>query len=227
LKRRFGVSIHHIKTMDNLLSFFLLSLTSLFALMNPLNIMPIYIGMTNHLHRDEKIYVAKKSTFTAFLALIIFALSGQFIFKFFGISVNSFKIAGGCIFFLIGYDMLQAKITRTKIDDENSKKYADDISITPLAIPMICGPGAITNAIVLMSEAHTLISKFLLIFAILIIGLTTYIILYYSDKISMFLGETGNKVLLRLMGLIIMVIAIEFFFSGLKPIIRDILYLKP
>jgi multiple antibiotic resistance protein len=212
--------------MDNLISFFLLSLTSLFALMNPLNIMPVYIGMTNHLPREKKLYIAKKSTITAFTALIVFALSGQFIFKFFGISVNSFKVAGGCIFFLVGYEMLQAKITRTKIDDENHEEYADDISVTPLAIPMICGPGAITSLIVLMSEAKNYSSKIALLLAIIIIGFSTYAILRYSDKISRILGETGNKVLLRLMGLIIMVIAIELFFSGLKPIIRDIIYLK-
>lgn len=212
--------------MDNLISFFLLSLTSLFALMNPLNIMPVYIGMTNHLPREKKLYIAKKSTFTAFAALIVFALSGQFIFKFFGISVNSFKVAGGCILFFIGHDMLQAKITRTKVDDDNPQKYADDISITPLAIPMICGPGAITSAIVLMSEARSYASKLALLLVIIIIGLSTYAILRYSDKISRMLGETGNKVLLRLMGLIIMVIAVELFFGGLKPIIRDIMYLK-
>lgn len=212
--------------MNSIISFFFLSLTSLFALMNPLNIMPVYIGMTNHLPIEKKVYIARKSTITAFVALIIFAVSGQFIFRFFGISVNSFKVAGGCIFFLIGYDMLQAKITRTKIDDEDHEEYANDISITPLAIPMICGPGAITNAIVLMSEAESYPAKAALLFAIIIIGLVTYIILRHSDKISRILGETGNKVLLRLMGLIVMVIAIELFFSGLKPIIRDIIYLK-
>lgn len=205
------------------MNFFLLSLTSLFALMNPLNVMPIYISMTNNLTREQKLYTAKKSTITAFMALIIFALSGQLIFKFFGISVNSFKVAGGCIFFLIGHDMLQAKITKTKIDSEDQKEYADDISITPLAIPMICGPGAITNAIVLMSTAENLMAKLVLIGAIVLIGFLTYIILKQADRISRVLGETGNKVMMRLMGLIIMVIAVEFFFSGLKPIIRDIL----
>ncbi len=208
--------------MENLLNFFLLSLTSMFALMNPLNVMPIYVSMTNGLTAEKKKYIVKKATFTAFLALLTFSLGGQLIFKFFGISINSFKIAGGCIFFLIGHDMLQARITKTKVDSEDEKNYADDISITPLAIPMICGPGAITNAIVLMANATDTLSKIVLIIAIIVMGLLTYIILRQADKISRLLGETGNKVMMRLMGLIIMVIAIEFFFSGLKPILRDI-----
>lgn len=208
--------------MENLLNFFLLSLTSMFALMNPLNVMPIYISMTNGLTAEKKKYTVKKATFTAFFALMIFSLGGQLIFKFFGISINSFKVAGGCIFFLIGHDMLQARITRTKVDSEDEKDYADDISVTPLAIPMICGPGAITNAIVLMSSAANTMAKVVLIIAILIMGVLTYIILSQADRISKLLGETGNKVMMRLMGLIIMVIAIEFLFSGLKPILRDI-----
>ncbi len=208
--------------MENLLNFFLLSLTSMFALMNPLNVMPIYISMTNGLTAEKKRYTVKKATFTAFSALIIFSLGGQLIFKFFGISIDSFKVAGGCIFFLIGHDMLQAKITRTKVDSEDEKTYADDISVTPLAIPMICGPGAITNAIVLMANATDNLSKFVLIIAIVVMGILTYVILNQADRISRLLGETGNKVMMRLMGLIIMVIAIEFFFSGLKPILRDI-----
>lgn len=208
--------------MENLLNFFLLSLTSMFALMNPLNVMPIYISMTNGLTAEKKKYTVKKATFTAFFALMIFSLGGQLIFKFFGISINSFKVAGGCIFFLIGHDMLQARITRTKVDSEDEKDYADDISVTPLAIPMICGPGAITNAIVLMSSATNTMAKVVLIIAILIMGILTYIILSQADRISKLLGETGNKVMMRLMGLIIMVIAIEFLFSGLKPILRDI-----
>ena len=100
----------------------------------------------------------------------------------------------------------------------------NDISITPLAIPMICGPGAITNSIVLMEKATTLEMKLILIAVISLVMLLTYIILLSSSKIIKLLGETGNNVLMRLMGLIVMVIAVEFFFSGLKPILADMLH---
>ena len=99
----------------------------------------------------------------------------------------------------------------------------NDISITPLAIPMICGPGAITNAIVLMEDASSPEKKVVLIFIIFLVMILTYLILFSSTKIIKLLGETGNNVLMRLMGLIVMVIAVEFFFSGLKPIVQDII----
>ena len=118
-------------------------------------------------------------------------------------------------------DMLQARLGQVKVKDSEIKSYVNDISITPLAIPMICGPGAITNSIVLMEQATTIEKKVILISAIFIIILLTYLILLSSSKIIKLLGDTGNNVLMRLMGLIVMVIAVEFFFSGLRPIIFE------
>jgi multiple antibiotic resistance protein len=155
--------------------------------------------------------------------VVFFAFSGQLLFNFFGISVNSFRIVGGVIFFLMGMDMLQARLNKVKVKQSEIKTYVNDISITPLAIPMICGPGAITNAIVLMEDANTLEQKGMLILSILLVMLLTYIILFSASRVIKFLGETGNNVMMRLMGLIVMVIAVEFFFSGLKPIILDMM----
>jgi len=145
------------------------------------------------------------------------------LFKFFGISVNSFRIVGGVIFFLMGMDMLQARLGKVKLKESEVKTYVNDISVTPLAIPMICGPGAITNIIVLMEDAVTIKLKLVLFLSVFIVLLITYLILLSSSKIIKVLGETGNNVLMRLMGLIVMVIAVEFFFSGLKPILAEIL----
>jgi multiple antibiotic resistance protein len=127
---------------------------------------------------------------------------------------------------MAGYDMLQARLIRTKTDKETTNEFVDDISITPLAIPMIAGPGAMTVSIVLMKDAHTLPLKFILIGVIVFTLLLTFLILIFSRRIIRRLGESGNKVLTRIMGLIVMVIAVEFIFSGLKPIIRDILMLQ-
>lgn len=116
-------------------------------------------------------------------------------------------------------DVLKARLGQIKIKDEEVKKYITDISITPLAIPMICGPGAITNAIVLMEDANNFLKKVILLASIALIMALTYLILYSSSKLMKFLGETGVNVMMRIMGLIVMVIAVEFFFSGLKPIV--------
>jgi len=145
------------------------------------------------------------------------------LFKFFGISVDSFRVVGGVIFFLMGMDMLQARLGKVKIKASEVRTYVNDVSVTPLAIPMIAGPGAITNAIVLMEDAHTLQQKGVLLTSMLLVLIIAYALFYSSSKIIKVLGETGNNVMMRLMGLIVMVIAVEFFFSGLKPMLIDIL----
>lgn len=208
--------------MNELLSFGLLAFTSFFTLINPIGTMPIFMTMTATLDNEHRVRTAKKASFVAFLTIIIFAFSGQLLFNFFGISVHSFRVVGGVIFFLVGMDMLQARLSQVKITDSEVKAYVNDISITPLAIPMICGPGALTNAIVMMQDAETIEKKAVLIGVISLVMLLTYIVLYSSSRITNLLGDTGNKVMMRLMGLIVMVIAVEFFFSGLKPIIIEI-----
>lgn len=209
--------------MNELTTYGLLCLTSFFTLINPIGTMPIFMTMTSELDVANRNHTARKASLVAFATILLFAFSGQLLFKFFGISVNSFKIVGGVIFFIMGMDMLQARLSQVKIKDSEIKSYVNDISITPLAIPMICGPGAITNSIVLMEKATTLEMKIILIASITVVVLLTYIILLSSSKIIRLLGETGNNVLMRLMGLIVMVIAVEFFFSGLKPMMVDML----
>lgn len=210
--------------MSELLTYGLLVVTSFFTLINPLGTMPVFMTMTANLSPNQRRVTALKAVFVAFLTLMIFALSGNLIFSFFGISVNSLRMVGGIIFFQMGMDMLQARLTRVKMDKKSEiHEYVDDISVTPLAIPMIAGPGSITNAIVLMKDASSIQMKATLIAGIIAILTATFLILWSSSRIIKLLGETGNKVMMRLMGLIVMVIAIEFFLSGLKPVVIDIL----
>lgn len=211
--------------MNEILSFALLSLTSFFTLINPLGTMPVFMSMTSELTEQERQKTAKKASLISLFTIVSFAFTGQLLFNFFGISVDSFRVVGGVIFFIMGMDMLQARISQVKIKENEVKSYITDISITPLAIPMICGPGAITNAIVLMEDANTFSKKIVLFISIMVIMLFTYIILYSSSKLMKMLGQTGINVMMRIMGLIVMVIAVEFFFSGIKPFIINILNL--
>lgn len=209
--------------MNEILTFALLSFTSFFTLINPLGTMPIFMTMTADLEHKNRVRIAKKAVLVAFITIIVFAFSGQLLFNFFGISVNSFRIVGGVIFFLMGMDMLQARLGKVKVKESEVKKYVNDISITPLAIPMICDPGAITKAIVLMEDTSGIGTIIALFVAVFVVMLLIYLILISFTKIIKFLGETGNNVKMRLVGLIVMVIAVEFFFSGLKPIILEII----
>jgi multiple antibiotic resistance protein len=212
--------------METIIPFALLCFTSFFTLTNPLGTMPVFLTMTNGLSDDERKHIIKRATIVSFVILIAFTLCGQFLFKFFGISTNGFRIAAGFIILKIGYDMLQARYSSAKLNQEEIKAYVNDISITPLSIPMLCGPGAIANGIILMSDATTWELKITLIAMIAVVYVLSYIVLRLSTRLVKLIGETGNNVMMRLMGLILMVIAVECFVGGLKPILIDIIQMS-
>ena len=193
-------------------TFGLLCFTSFFTLINPLGAMPVFMTMTMELDEKERRKVARRASLVSFLIMMFFAISGDLLFRFFGI-----------IFLIMGMDMLQARLVKTKVKESEVKSYVNDISITPLSIPMLCGPGAITNAIVMWNKATDWETKMIMVIAVAVVITLVYLILRSSSRIIKILGETGNNVMMRLMGLIVMVIAVEFFFSGLKPIVIDIL----
>jgi len=212
--------------MDTIIPYALLCFTSFFTLTNPLGTMPVFLTMTNGLSDDERKHIIKRATIVSVVILIAFTLCGQFLFKFFGISTNGFRIAAGFIILKIGYDMLQARYSSAKLKDDEIKAYVNDISITPLSIPMLCGPGAIANGIILMSDATTWELKATLIITIIVVYGISYVILRLSTRLVRIIGETGNNVMMRLMGLILMVIAVECFVGGLKPILIDIIQMS-
>jgi len=213
--------------MQDLLPFALLCFTSFFTLINPLGVMPIFMTLTSELTPAQRVKTARKALIVSFVTISLFALGGQLLFAFFHISVDSFRIVGGIIFLLMGMDMLQARLSRIKVGDDDVKTYVEDISVTPLAIPMICGPGALTNAIVLMDDAASINYELVLFATIFIVLFITYWILYFAGGLIKLLGDTGIKVMMRLMGLIVMVIAIEFIIAGVKPVIFDIVSSLP
>ena len=205
------------------LPFAFICLTSFFTLANPLGTMPVFLSMTKDLDNAQRADILKRATLISFVILIAFTVCGQVLFTLFGISTNGFRIAAGFIIMKIGFDMLQAKYSHVKLSDNELKVYAKDIAITPLAIPMLCGPGAIANGIMLMDDADTLTLKGILIGSIAAIYLLTYLILRASTRLLKVLGDTGTKVMMSLMGLILMVISVECFVSGVKPILVDII----
>jgi len=213
--------------MHALLEFALLCFTSFFTMINPIGVIPPYMTMSSGLNDRESRILAIKATLTAFVVLLLFALGGNFIFTFFSITVDSLRVVGGILFFILGFEMLQARLKQRVRDvDEPLKEYQTDLAITPLAIPFICGPGAITMAILLMKEAHTLPQKAVFFASMAAVMLTTCLILLGGQRIIQTLGPSGGKVIMRLMGLIVMVIAVEFFFAGLTPLVREMLMIE-
>jgi multiple antibiotic resistance protein len=208
--------------MDSILQFSLLAFTSLFTMVNPLGVIPVFTTLTTGMTAKQASSIALKATSTALIVLLLFTFGGNFIFDIFNISVNGLRVVGGILFFLSGYDMLQGKLTRIKSDEEKDDEAVKNFAIAPLGVPMITGPGVITISIVMMNDAPDITYKSLLITSIFIVMGLTHLILLFSRRIIGFLGESGNKVLTRIMGLIVMVIAVELFFRGLKPFIQDV-----
>ena len=209
--------------MDNLSAYCMLCLTSTFTLMNPLGVMPVFLEMTDGLDDRDRRRIAMRSCLIAFVILLLFTLSGKLLFEFFGISTDSFRIVGGIIIFKIGYDMLQAHFTHINLNDNERRQYSENITVTPLAVPMLCGPGAIANSIALMQDAADYRFKIALIGAIALVCVLAFLILCASTRLLRFLGQTGNNVMMRLMGLLLMVIAVECFVRGASPILTQII----
>ena len=210
--------------MSELWPFLVLTFVSIFTMIDPLGNVPVFIALTEGLSPRDVRRVATRAIVTALFILVLFQFAGQAIFSLFHISPPSLQIVGGIIFFITGYEMLQARLTRSLHDNGPSdRSYANDIAITPLGIPMICGPGAITTVILRMAEADDPIKQGLITLMIILALGITLIMLIGAKSILRFLGESGNKVLLRLMGLIVMAIAVELFFSGLTPYVKAML----
>ena len=204
------------------IQFFIFCLTTLFTLINPIGISPILIIMTERFPQKEKINIAKKGSLTAFITLILFSLLGSVIFNFFGITIEAFQIMGGILFFRNGLRMLDSKIgrSRTTPAEQEESEESDDIAVSPIGIPLIAGPGAITAAMLLSSQTPRIYSYFTLIFSIFFVLSLVYLILRNGNVILKLLGTTGIRVIQRLMGLILMVIAVQFVINGVISIYK-------
>ena len=162
-------------------TFGLLCFTSFFTLINPLGAMPVFMTMTMELDEKERRKVARRASLVSFLIMMFFAISGDLLFRFFGISIDSLRIVGGIIFLIMGMDMLQARLVKTKVKESEVKSYVNDISITPLSIPMLCGPGAITNAIVMWNKATDWETKMIMVIAVAVVITLVYHHSYGDD----------------------------------------------
>ena len=205
-----------------IVKFFIISFTSLFALVNPIGFSPMFISLVDELNPQEKKQIANKGVFTAGITLIIFLFIGEFIFQFFGITIEAFKIAGGILFMRSSFNLIEVKKSRTRTTpaEEESSLNKDDIAYTPIGIPLIAGPGAITSIMVLSTSNPSFIYKLILFTVIILVMLFTLIILRMSSKITQKIGTSGLRVIQRIMGIILLTISIQFIIDGVKAIIN-------
>ena len=214
------------------MAFILLTLSSLFAVIDPLGCIPFFSGLTSDMDRRQKRRTLVRALLVAFGVLAVFTLFGHHLLKLFGITVEAFRIAGGVIFFGIGLDMLQSQPRRWRTgirrayaedtagggDDEDD----DDPSITPLAVPLLAGPGSITTVMVLVPQAPSGLGMGLVLGGVAAILLMTGAILMGADTVLARLGRTGLRIIEKLMGLMVTVIAVQLIIDGLGPVLREL-----
>lgn len=199
-------------------SFILLSLSSLLAIVNPLGAALIFVSVTSGFNEAEKRRVAREASWYALIVLVAFALLGGGILVLFGITLAAFRIGGGILLFSIGLEMVYAKMSRSKMTATEKYEGDEDISVMPIAIPMIAGPGAITTVIVLMDNATDLgiWACGVVLFSIVVTSGLTHLMMANSDTIVRRVGQREFRVVNRLMGILLIAIAVEFVIDGLK-----------
>ena len=204
-------------------TYFILSFSSLVTLVNPIGLSPVFLSLVEQFDDKERRRVAVKGVLTAFTLLIIFALIGRLIFSFYGITISGFKIAGGILFFRTGIHMIEARVSRARSTpkEESEAETKEDIAFTPIGMPIIAGPGSISSVMILSSEAAYWEQKMLLLLVITLVMGITYFVFKMADNLTRRYGTTGLRITQRIMGLILMVIAVEIIISGAEPIIRS------
>jgi multiple antibiotic resistance protein len=202
-----------------LLEYILLALTSLFVILDPIAVVPAFLGMTPYDTTADRVRMARLASIVAACVLVFFVIVGEGLFKILGITMSAFKIAGSIVLLLIAMDMLRAQ--RSPVVETNEETAAgaqkEDIAITPLAIPMLAGPGAISTVVLLQNEAKGIEYSAALIGCIALVCLATYWILRLAAVHgARFFTPIAMKLTTRIMGLLLAALAIQFILDGIS-----------
>jgi multiple antibiotic resistance protein len=200
--------------------FSLLALSSILFLVDPFAALPTFLAVTEGADAAKRRRIAAKASLTAMIFLSAFAVAGQYIFRLFGITLPAFEIAGGIILLLIGLDMLEAKRSPTQEVSGDAAEAAakDDVGIVPMGIPMLAGPGAITSVMVLVGQAQTSWQMGAILGAIVVTAAICYLVLGNSYRVARALGDTGIRILVRIMGLLLVALAVQYFVNGMADL---------
>jgi multiple antibiotic resistance protein len=200
--------------------FSLLALSSIFFLVDPFAALPTFLAVTADQDSKKRVRTARKASLTAFVILTAFAVGGTYIFRLFGISLPAFEISGGIILLLIGLDMLEAKRSPTQetSGETQAASTKDDAGIVPMGIPMLAGPGAITSVMVLVGQAQTAWQMAAILGSIAFTASICFVVLGSAERVARVLGDTGIRILVRIMGLLLVALAVQYFVNGLADL---------
>lgn len=200
--------------MDNLLHIFLIQFIALFFTIDPIGLVPIFLTIGANLTETEKYKAVKKGVLTAFIILMFFALLGTRVLDMFGISLAAFKIAGGILLLILSIGFVLDKVDVSAEGSNSATKT--DISVFPLAIPLLSGPAAISMLIIFMKQGeHNVLRQLTTMSALFINMALCFFILYFAKKVSDFFGKTGISIITRIFGILLTALACQFIIDGI------------
>jgi multiple antibiotic resistance protein len=202
--------------------FSVLAFSSIFFLVDPFAAIPSFLAITDRVDKPRRKRMARKGAITCFIVLTSFAVAGQLIFRMFGITLPAFEIAGGVILLIIGLDMLEARRSPTQetLGDTEEAAAKEDAGIVPLGIPMLAGPGAISSVMVLVGQSPRFFGWQMgaILGSIAFTALVSYGVLAGAGKVRQLIGETGIRILVRIMGLLLVALAMQYFVNGITDL---------
>ncbi|MEJ2183598.1 MAG: MarC family protein [Nitrospirota bacterium] len=203
-------------------TFFVFAFTSIFVIVNPVSALLTFVSLTEGMDLRERNAAARRSVVTACVLALVFALGGEFILRMFHITEDNLRVAGGALLFIVAVDMLHGKLSRESVTPEELKDASRrrDISIFPLATPLLTGPGAITAVIVLIHTAERLVLKLIVLGAILATFAIAYVLFRFAERAHRLLGVTASLVITRIMGILLAAIAVNFMAEGIWNIYK-------
>lgn len=193
----------------------------LFIIVNPFAAIPVYLSLTKPNTHKQRVKIAFIASVVSTIVLTFFGLFGNLIIGSLGISLNAIKIGGGLLLLIIGMNMVYGKVSAIKITDKEHSLAAemDDISVTPLAIPLLSGPGAITTVLVFSNTNASLLSSGILLLGVVLVGLSSYLLLRYADRVNKFIGEIGMNTIGKVFGMIWVFLSTEIIIQGLTAVL--------
>ncbi len=201
-----------------LLTYVFLSFGSLFSIVDPFAAMPVFLGLVGHQSKLSQQRAALRAALTCFAVLGIFALFGGFLFRFFGITIPAFKVAGGILLFGVGLEMMRAHASETRASEEDLREgeTKSDPGLIPLGIPLLSGPGAIATVMVLSGQAPDAAHRGAVIVSVALVSIVAFLLLRSATWTTRFLGQTGINVITRIMGLLLAAVAVQFVLDGAR-----------
>jgi multiple antibiotic resistance protein len=190
---------------------------TLFVLLDPVGLAPLFIGLTNERSASERARIALRAVLVAAGVLFVFALGGGWILASLGISLDAFRIAGGVLLFRIAVDMVFAHLERETAVEESEARVRRDISVFPLAIPLIAGPGALASVMILAGEARTFAWGLPMVVGVCaLVLLLVYLALRVATPVARLLGQTGINVITRVLGVLLAALATQYVADGIR-----------